>query len=98
MSSIPPEEVEYQEARFHEDESRSLAAFFTVCLGVTFFCMVSRTTSRLLTSVGLRADDWTFLVGAVGDRNPSRNLIVLTCAFLADRLRLVCCSNDIWSV
>lgn len=65
MSSIPPEEVEYQEARFHEDESRSLAAFFTVCLGVTFFCMVSRTTSRLLTSVGLRADDWTFLVGAL---------------------------------
>lgn len=65
MASIPPEEVEYQTSHFYEDESGSLAAFFTVCIVVTLLCMVSRTTSRLLTNVGMKADDWTLLIGAV---------------------------------
>ena len=65
MASLPPEEIEYQQSRSYEDASQSLIGFYVVCIAVTFLCMLSRTTSRLLTSVGLKADDWTFLVGAV---------------------------------
>lgn len=66
MASPPPEEVRYQLDHRHENESRSLAAFYVVCMVVAFACMGSRIVSRLLVGAGLQADDWTLLVGVVG--------------------------------
>ena len=65
MATLPPEELAYQQAHRDEDASGSLIAFYAVCIALTFLCAVSRTTSRRLSSLGLQADDWTLLVGAV---------------------------------
>ena len=69
MSSagLPPEEVEYQEAHLYEDYTRNLAGLYLVLVVLAFISMVLRVASRRITGMRLAADDWTFLVGAVGD-------------------------------
>ena len=65
MAGLTPEEVAYQESHLYEDSTHQLGAFFIVCVVVSFLCMVARATSRLITQLDLKADDYTFLIGTV---------------------------------
>lgn len=65
MAELPPEVAAYQLSHLYEDESQELGAFYIVCITASFVCMVSKITSRRVARVGLKGDDFAFLIGAV---------------------------------
>ena len=65
MAELPPDAEAYQRARLHEDESQELGAFYVVCIAASFMCMVSKIGSRKVARVGLKSDDYAFLIGSV---------------------------------
>ncbi len=75
MAQLPPEVAAYQLSHLYEDESQELGAYYIVCIAITFLCMVSKITSRRVAHVGLKSDDFAFLIGAVWHRIQTRDRI-----------------------
>lgn len=95
MAELPPEAAAYQRSHIDEDESQELGAYYIACIAASFVCMVSKITSRRVARVGLKSDDFAFLVGAVWYRMHTQDLIAKYLSSDHSR-RLFHCFDDLW--
>lgn len=65
MALLPRQSEDYQWAHPEEDQTRNLGGFYIVIVFITALCMFLRVLSRKITRLGIKRDDWFFLIGSV---------------------------------
>ena len=79
------------------NQSQDLGAVFILCFVIALLCLIARVTSRQISGVGLKVDDYSYILGVVCLRIVSTKLDAHT-------VRTGCCrgivrgTDDIWFV
>jgi hypothetical protein len=65
MSTLSPEEIQYQMSHQNEDRAADIVVSISVMLAVAYVSVLLRVVARRMGGASLQADDWMIMVGLV---------------------------------
>ena len=66
MTTLPPEELQYQEVHKNDNRGPEIIVSLAIMLAVAYIAVGLRFLSRRMTRAGSSYDDWMMVVGLVG--------------------------------